>query len=476
MFRFRLGSIPVEVHPSHLLVSGMLALGGIPERGTSTRWPFGSSAAESAGGHASAVAIYILSWMLIVFVSVLVHELGHALASRMFGYRPSIALAWMGGHTLPTDAPGPLPWKRDVLITAAGPFFGLMLGFASYAASQRFLEPPGLVFFLQTFAIANFFWAVLNMVPVLPLDGGRITTALATRVFGPRRGFMLAQGLAVLACVGLVLLGLVARQFILVIMFAMFGMQAFRALLASFQGGTAESAPLTGPLAEKLREAREALDAGRMDDARRLGASVLEAPEGLTPTLASHAHHLMGWIALKEGHGRKALDHFSQVQGLPVEPHAVAASFSLVGDDARAVEWWKQAWQTSSDRTVMHEYAGTLIRMGREAEAMKLPRVDPEAAFSCAERVLFIRGAYSEAAAVGEAALKHAPSATLAYDAACAYARARNVPDAMRLLRRATELGFNDGAYAASDEDLAPLHGYPAFEEWLTELRQSAAS
>ncbi len=476
MFRFRLGSIPVEVHPSHLLVSGMLALGGIPERGTSTRWPFGAVGAETASGHASAVAVYILSWMFIVFVSVLIHELGHALASRMFGYRPSIALAWMGGHTLPTDAPGPLPWKRDVLITAAGPFFGLMLGFASYAASQRFEEPPGLVFFLQTFALANFFWAVLNMMPVLPLDGGRITTALATRAFGPRTGFMLAQGLAVLASVGIVLLGVALQQFILVVMFAMFGLQAFRAMLASFQGGAAESAPLTGPLAEKLREARVALDAGRMDEARRLGASVLEAPEGLTPTLASHAHHLMGWIALKEGHGRKALDHFSQVQGLPVEPHAVAASFSLVGDDARAVEWWKQAWQTSSDRTVMHEYAGTLIRMGREAEAMKLPSVDPEAAFSCAERVLFIRGAYSEAAAVGEAALKHAPSATLAYDAACAYARARNVPDAMRLLHRATELGFTDGTYAASDEDLAPLHGYPAFEAWLTELRQSAAS
>jgi hypothetical protein len=46
----------------------------------------------------------------------------------------------------------------------------------------------------------------------------------------------------------------------------------------------------------------------------------------------------------------------------------------------------------------------------------------------------------------------------------------------MRMLRRATELGFNDGAYAASDADLAPLHGNADFEAWLTELRQSAAS
>ncbi|MFP2910450.1 TPR end-of-group domain-containing protein, partial [Pyxidicoccus sp. 3LFB2] len=197
---------------------------------------------------------------------------------------------------------------------------------------------------------------------------------------------------------------------------------------------------------------------------------------GLTPAAASHAHHLLGWVALKEGQGRPALDHFSQVQGLPVEPHAVAAAFSLVGDDARAVEWWKQAWQVSADRTVLHEYAGTLIRLGREPEALKLPGLDPAAAYTCAERVLFIRGAYSEAAAVGEAALRHTPSPTIAYDAACAFARARNAPDAMRMLRRATELGFNDGAYAASDADLAPLHGNADFEAWLTELRQSAAS
>ncbi|WP_141592883.1 MULTISPECIES: M50 family metallopeptidase [unclassified Myxococcus] len=475
MFRFRLGSIPVEVHPSHLLVSGMLAWSSVPA--AQNGWPFRQVDGAPPLGHASAMVVYILSWMLIVFVSVLIHEMGHALASRLFGYRPSIALVWMGGHTLPTDAPGPLPWKRDLLITAAGPFFGLMLGVTS-GVGYLLLEgrSPALDFFLLTFMIANFFWAFLNMLPVLPLDGGRITTTLATRVFGPRRGFVLAQGLALLVCVGAVVYGLRSGWLLLTLIFAMYGMQSFRVVAEALRNGQAQSVPLEGPLAEKLREARAALDAGRMDEARRLGASVLEANEGLTPRVASHAHHLMGWIALKEGQGRQALDHFSQVQGLPVEPHAVAASFSLVGDDARAVEWWKQAWQSSSDRTVMHEYAGTLIRMGRESEALKLPGLDPEAAFSCAERVLFIRGAYSEAAAVGEAALHHAPSATLAYDAACAHARARNVPDAMRLLRRATELGFTDGAYAASDEDLAPLHGYPAFEEWLTELRQSAAS
>jgi hypothetical protein len=288
-----------------------------------------------------------------------------------------------------------------------------------------------------------------------------------------------SQGLALVVCLAAVVYGLKNNSLMLTILFAMWGMQAFRVVADALRGGGGgeKDGALEGALAEKLREAKVALDAGRLDDARRLAAVVLEGgEEKLTPQLASHAHHLLGWVALKQGQGRPALDHFSQVQGLPVEPHAVAAAFSLVGDDGRSVDWWRQAWQMSSDRTVMHEYGGTLIRLGRTDEALKLPGVDPAAAFSCAERVLFIRGAYSEAAAVGEAALRYSPSATLAYDSACAYARARSVTDALRMLRRASELGFRDGAYAASDEDLAPLHGHPEFEAWLTELRQSAAS
>jgi Zn-dependent protease len=477
MFRFRLGSIPVEVHPSHLLVSAMIAWYSI--EGAQRDWPFRQVEGGPALGHASAMVVYILSWMLIVFVSVLVHELGHALASRLFGYRPSIALVWMGGHTLPDDQPGPLPWKRNLLITAAGPFFGLMLGLTSGLGLLLFKGlSPALDFFLVWFMVANLFWAGLNMLPVLPLDGGHITATLATRLFGPRRGFALAQGLALLVCVAAVVYGLRAGAPLFTIIFAMYGVQAFRVVAEALRGGGAgRDEPLTGPLAEKLREAKLALDAGRLDDARRLGTSVLEAEEGLTVPLASHAHYLLGWVALKESQGRAALDHFSQVQGVPpVEPHAVAAACSLVGDDARAVGWWEQAWKMSANRTVLHEYAGTLVRLSREQEALRLPGVDPAAAYACAQSVLFNRGAYSEAAAVGEAALQRAPSATLAYDAACAYARARNVPDAVRMLHRASELGFKDGDYAASDADLAPLHGHPAFEAWLTELRQSAAS
>jgi Zn-dependent protease len=458
MLRFRLGSIPVEVHPSHILVSAALAM-------TFT------GRAERGGGQMLA---YVVGWVVTVFVSVLVHELGHAVVSRAFGYRPSIALVWMGGHTQP-NAPGPIPWHRNVLLTAAGPLFGFLLGIAAMLGRNVLGEQsPEAFAFLDRLMKVNFFWTALNLLPVLPLDGGHISSAVATRIFGPK-GYVAAQAFAFLLCAAVVLFCvMVFREPFIAMFFALYGFRALREVVDAVRQPS--GGEVTGPYAETLAQAGSAMVAGRLDEARRLAQSVVEAGGAAGPDAESRAHHLLGWVALKEGKGRPALDHFSQVHRQQVERHAVAAAFSLVGDDARAVTLWELAWRETNDRTVMHEFAGALIRLGKVPAALRLPDVDPAGAFTCAERTLFIRGAYSEAAAVGEEALHHVPSPTIAYDAACAFARARMVPDAVRLLRRASELGFKDAAYAASDEDLSSLHGHPAFEAWLTELRVSQAS
>jgi hypothetical protein len=96
-------------------------------------------------------------------------------------------------------------------------------------------------------------------------------------------------------------------------------------------------------------------------------------------------------------------------------------------------------------------------------------------AYTCAERVLFIRGEFAAAAKVGLAALEEHPSADTAYDVACAMARAGDREGALRLLDRATELGFRKRNVAASDPDLASLHAEPRFQAWLTRRDNSAA-
>jgi len=459
MFRFRIGSIPVDVQASHLLVSGVIAL---------------SFAPPERPGVTGSLGFHVLSWMFIVFVSVLIHELGHAVASRAFGYQPTITLAWMGGHTHP-NAPGPIPWGKDVVLTLAGPFFGLMLGAACWVGTLWVNESSEVLrYMLRVGAYANFVWAVFNMLPVLPLDGGRIVSVVATRFFGPR-GFVVAQGLALLTSLGMVAWGLQRRMPFLTVYFAMFGFQAARTLFEAMRDDKPVPEQLE-PLLRQLEHARMALRGGDLEEARRRAQGLLDPQQPATPELLGGAHHVLGWVALKEGQGRTALDHFSQVQGQPVEAQALAAAFSLIGDETRALPLWEKAWRDTDNLTVMHEYAGSLIRAGKVSQALRLPGVDPAAAFTCAESTLFIRGAYAEAGAVGEAALDHVPSPTVAYDAACAFARAQNVTDALRLLHRAKELGYRDADAAASDEDLEPLRKHPEFEAWLAALRQSAPS
>jgi Zn-dependent protease len=489
MLRFPLGGIPVKVHLSHVLFSallGVLMVRDMPALDPRTLapstwmldpnvWPYHQllSPGPDYGRTATWVA---LSWMFIIFISALVHEAGHALALRAFGYRPSIELVWLGGATRP-NASTPIPWDKLVVITAAGPFSGLVLGMVALLLRQYGVAPDAekLRFLLAWFFMANLFWTLFNLIPVPTLDGGTIVSTLATRFLG-KTGFMGAQLLALVVCVAVVAFAVVQPAPVLGLLFGIYGYQALRLLLATLRGELKVSSGVAPePLVRELQQAQAALAQGRLDEARQHGLCVVEA-EACTPELASRAHHLLGWVALKNGQGRTALDHFAQVHRRPVETHALAAAFSLLGDEPRALTLWELAWQETRDRTVLHELAGALIRVERVQQALQLPGVDPEAAFTCAGRTLFIRGAYSEAARIAEEGLSYAPVARIAYDAACAHARARHKDDAMRMLHRATSLGFQDADYAASDEDLAPLHGHLDFEQWLRGLQKSVSA
>ena len=485
MLRFRLGAIPVEVHLSHLLFSSLLGVLMVlmvresPAALHQHFWPYRQLVQETGSLETlQAALLVVLSWMLIVFLSALGHEAGHALMLRAFGYRPSISLLWLGGATRP-NSPTPIPWHQRSMIAAAGPLSGLMMALAALGL-QRYGLPEDAMsarVLITWFCVANIFWALFNLLPVPTLDGGTIVSALATRFFG-QAGFIGAQLLALVLCLAVVAFAFaMERPFpLLAVLFGMYGLHALRLVMAVFRGDMkVSSGVVPPPLQLELQQAQAALAQGRLDEVRQHGLSILDSEE-CTPDLASRAHHLLGWAALKNGQGRAALDHFSQVRRRPVETQALAAAFSLIGDELRALALWEMAWHETHDRTVMHEYAGSLIRSERVPKALRLPGVDLEAAFLCAQRPLFIRGAYSEAAALCEAGLAHVRSSRLAYDAACAHARARHLNDAMRMLRRATELGFHDGTYADSDEDLAPLHGHPDFEYWLADLLKSASA
>ena len=139
-----------------------------------------------SGGNRDAAGV--LGWLVVVFVSVLWHELGHATVARAFGQVPVIDLHGMGGTTSWTPTRR-LAWPERFAISLAGPAAGLVVGFALLAFLKASGVRPGshaAAVLVDDFLWVNIGWAVFNLLPILPLDGGGILAALLEGVLGPR--------------------------------------------------------------------------------------------------------------------------------------------------------------------------------------------------------------------------------------------------------------------------------------------------
>jgi stage IV sporulation protein FB len=171
--------------------------------------------------------------IMVVFVSILVHELGHALTARAFGYAPHILLYQFGG--LAMYAPHrDYSVVRSILITAAGPAAGLLLGGLTYAVliGLRIRDVPlndyASYFILQMLWV-NLAWSLVNLLPVLPLDGGQISRDLLTH-FSPRKGLTIALQLSLVTGVLVAAWALSIRSTYVAILFGLLAFQSFSEL------------------------------------------------------------------------------------------------------------------------------------------------------------------------------------------------------------------------------------------------------
>jgi Zn-dependent protease len=118
----------------------------------------------------------ILIWAPVLFGGILFHEFGHAFAMQAYGYGGSrIELHGFGGVTI-NQRRQQSPPGQSIVISLAGPIASTILGVASYGALLVWGEPDGgfLTGFLSTMALVNIFWAVFNMLPINPMDGGHV--------------------------------------------------------------------------------------------------------------------------------------------------------------------------------------------------------------------------------------------------------------------------------------------------------------
>jgi len=159
------------------------------------------------------------------FISILVHELGHALTARRFGAYSEITLQAFGGYAAYSGVR--LTRPQSFLVTAAGPAVQILLGIMVYLALRSLPElSHDARYFLGTLVWISIAWAVLNLLPILPLDGGQMLNA----ALGPERlKVTLWITIIVAVLVGLLLL-LTTHSILFPLFLGMFGWQAYQVL------------------------------------------------------------------------------------------------------------------------------------------------------------------------------------------------------------------------------------------------------
>jgi Zn-dependent protease/CBS domain-containing protein len=157
----------------------------------------------------------VLALVGIVFGSVVLHELGHALVGAHAGVPPkAIILLPIGGVTVFDETqrhiePGVLTWKRDIGIALAGPLVNFLVAFV--AAGILLTVTPGIPLRSPYLNSANLFRSLVwvniwigafNLLPAYPMDGGKVLRALFSRRMDPvlatRRAVSIGQAFATL--------------------------------------------------------------------------------------------------------------------------------------------------------------------------------------------------------------------------------------------------------------------------------------
>jgi len=129
----------------------------------------------------------MLIWVFCVFISILIHELGHALTALYYGWPPHIVLHAFGGYASyqPTGShwvKGGHSAGRSILISFAGPLAGFLL-YAVVTGVEKLLEHQEVVLSDYAYFIffqmkwINLWWGLVNLLPAYPLDGGQISRA-----------------------------------------------------------------------------------------------------------------------------------------------------------------------------------------------------------------------------------------------------------------------------------------------------------
>lgn len=455
---FQLGSIPVKVEFSFWLMAVL----------------FGYSAGDTA---------VLAIWVAVLFASVLIHELGHALAYLSRGAQAQVLLYAGGGLTFGRRERAFGIGER-IYTSLAGPIAGMLLGGAVWLFARWHgpFASEHANFAIKYLWFINVIWGAFNLLPVLPLDGGHVLESLL-QLKDEVRGRVWARyvsiGVAGVLMAGLAYVGWYWPAMLL----ALFAMQAFQTLPLVDPKRQAElrrAIPVEAPppelpdVIDNLGRLHKLLAEDQPEQARAVAHQVLAAARGYGAR--DQALRALAWISIGEGKPQEALGFLAKTSPRFDDPLTWGTAIAATGDATNALPHLSRAWDRSPDPQTVATYARCLVAVGQVAHARKLATAEsPLEVQRALAEALFRSRDFQGSAELSRRLFERASQPLDAYNLACAESRLGRPEEALRALRAAVEHGFDDRAHLEEDPDLAPLHERAEWSELLSRLPTPAA-
>src|SRR5690606_18280419 len=164
------------------------------------------------------VSPYLLGLVAAIglFASVLVHEVGHAVVARRYGVKVKEIRLWFLGGVAQFEE---MPRQRgaEAVVAIVGPITSIAVGALAWGAMQR-VEGGAALVLLSYLAVTNIGLALFNLLPALPLDGGRVLRSLLSLAMPHLRATAVAVSVSGALAILLGVYGFVTTQLFLVIL------------------------------------------------------------------------------------------------------------------------------------------------------------------------------------------------------------------------------------------------------------------
>ncbi len=172
-----------------------------------------------AGAGTGLAVVMGVAFLLAVFASVLLHELGHALVARRYGIATRrIILSPIGGIAQLEGMPREP--RHELAVALAGPAVNFVIAAGLWLVAPMFGATPILASLLGSLMLANLGLGLFNLVPAFPMDGGRALRAILASRVGPYRATELAATVGKVAAGLMGVVGLVWGPFLLTVVAA----------------------------------------------------------------------------------------------------------------------------------------------------------------------------------------------------------------------------------------------------------------